>query len=180
MLEHGADGNVKNNKGQVPADLCKNSKEIRQMLGQEDQSSAIQDNNSQNSSFVPNYLRHPQVNYEVDLRGVETAEDRSNVSVVSSKQLNEDRNREQKQLQSFKILKIRVAGDSNDADFIEIDLPSSKWNYESLVQVMCQELNFDTNVKTVDRIRKLPNTRLRRDVEVQRLEDYSELELVIA
>ncbi len=32
----------------------------------------------------------------------------------------------------------------------------------------------------IERIRKLPNTRLRRDVEVQRLANYEELELVLS
>ena len=30
----------------------------------------------------------------------------------------------------------------------------------------------------VDRIRKLPNTKLRRDIDVQRLENYTELEIL--
>ena len=42
--------------------------------------------------------------------------------------------------------------------------------------LMCKELGV--NSATVERIRKLPNTKLRRDVEVRRLENYTELELV--
>ena len=41
---------------------------------------------------------------------------------------------------------------------------------------MCKEIGV--NPHTVERIRKLPNTKLRRDVEVHRLENYTELELV--
>ena len=42
--------------------------------------------------------------------------------------------------------------------------------------LMCKEIGV--NSATVERIRKLPNTKLRRDVEVRRLENYTELELV--
>ena len=42
---------------------------------------------------------------------------------------------------------------------------------------MCQELGVNND--TVERIRKLPDTKLRRDVEVRRLEDYAKLELVL-
>ena len=34
-------------------------------------------------------------------------------------------------------------------------------------------------LKIVEKLRKLPNTKLRRDIEVQRLENYAELELVM-
>ena len=45
-----------------------------------------------------------------------------------------------------------------------------------LQDLMCKELGV--NSAAVERIRKLPNTKLRRDVEVRRLENYTELELV--
>ena len=42
---------------------------------------------------------------------------------------------------------------------------------------MCHELGV--NSAQVERIRKLPNTRLRRDIEICRLQNYAELELVL-
>merc|ERR1712150_60572 len=74
------------------------------------------------------------------------------------------------------ILKIRVA-DSIDRDFIEIDIEDNQLNYQSLTDVMCHELGV--NSAQVERIRKLPNTRLRRDIEICRLQNYAELELVL-
>ena len=47
----------------------------------------------------------------------------------------------------------------------------------SFQDLMCQELGVNSD--TVERIRKLPDTKLRRDVEVRRLEDYAKLELVL-
>ena len=47
----------------------------------------------------------------------------------------------------------------------------------SFQNLMCQELGVNSD--TVERIRKLPDTKLRRDVEVRRLEDYAKLELVL-
>ena len=74
------------------------------------------------------------------------------------------------------ILKIRVANTS-DPDFIEIDLPRRKLKLHSLIVALCEELEVQT--KMVEKVRKLPNTRMRRDIEVRRLQDYDELELVL-
>ena len=48
-------------------------------------------------------------------------------------------------------------------------------NYSGLKQIMCEELNIP--MENVRRIIKLPNTILRRDVEVQRMINYTEIEL---
>ena len=74
------------------------------------------------------------------------------------------------------ILKIRVANTS-DPDFIEIDLPRRKLKLHSLIVALCEELEVQT--KMVEKVRKMPNTRMRRDIEVRRLQDYDELELVL-
>ena len=68
-----------------------------------------------------------------------------------------------------------------DPDFIEIDLPETQWTYQDLMSVMLNELCLEEQPEshTIERIRKLPNTRLRRDIEVQRLVDYTELELIL-
>ncbi len=46
-----------------------------------------------------------------------------------------------------------------------------------LVHVICEE--FSVEPAAIVKIRKLPNTKLRRDAEVQRLTDYQELEIEI-
>ena len=74
------------------------------------------------------------------------------------------------------ILKVRVAG-SDDPDYIEIDLPGDSLTLESLVLTASTELEIEAG--QVERVRRMPNTRLRRDKEVARLPDYQEIELVV-
>ena len=64
-----------------------------------------------------------------------------------------------------------------DRDFIEIDVPINELSFRNLVEIICDELSVDP--KTIVKLRKLPNTKLRRDIEVQRLEDYQELEVEV-
>ena len=64
-----------------------------------------------------------------------------------------------------------------DRDFIEIDVPVNELSFRNLVEIICDELSVDP--KTIVKLRKLPNTKLRRDIEVQRLEDYQELEVEV-
>lgn len=73
------------------------------------------------------------------------------------------------------VLKVRIAG-SNDPDYIEVEIPRWKLTYSILLQVCCEEL--DILQSHVERIRKLPNTRLRKDSDVRRLTDFQCLELV--
>ncbi|XP_076057985.1 ankyrin repeat domain-containing protein 40-like isoform X2 [Oratosquilla oratoria] len=73
------------------------------------------------------------------------------------------------------ILKIRVASD--DPDFIEVDLKRAELTYGYLLTVCSRELAI--NAQHVERIRKLPNTRLRNDKDVKRLKDFEELEVVL-
>lgn len=54
---------------------------------------------------------------------------------------------------------------------------SLQLSFRKLVEVFAEE--FSINPKSIIKIRKLPNTKLRRDVEVYRLEDYQELEAEI-
>ena len=74
------------------------------------------------------------------------------------------------------VLKVRVAG-SEDPDYIEVEMPRDTLTLEFLIVVAAEELEVDTS--QVERVRKMPNTRLRRDKEVGRLPDYQQLELVL-
>lgn len=73
------------------------------------------------------------------------------------------------------VLKIRIA-EIADPDFIEIELPRSNLTYQGLVQICCQELGIDPN--EIVKLRKLPNTRLRKDEDIQRLQNFQEIEVV--
>jgi len=70
------------------------------------------------------------------------------------------------------VLKLRVAY-STDKDFIEAEINRSELTYAILLEVCCSELGL--NSKYVERLRKLPNTWLRKDKDVQRLKDFQVL-----
>uniref|UniRef100_A0A8C9LAX5 Ankyrin repeat domain 40 n=1 Tax=Pavo cristatus TaxID=9049 RepID=A0A8C9LAX5_PAVCR len=74
------------------------------------------------------------------------------------------------------VLKVRVQN-LRDDDFIEIELDRQELTYQDLLRVSCCELGV--NPQHVERIRKLPNTVLRKDKDVARLQDFQELELVL-
>ncbi|XP_075417737.1 ankyrin repeat domain-containing protein 40 [Tenrec ecaudatus] len=76
------------------------------------------------------------------------------------------------------VLKVRVQNPSlRENDFIEIELDRQELTYQELLRVSCCELGV--NPDQVEKIRKLPNTLLRKDKDVARLQDFQELELVL-
>merc|ERR1719189_1686546 len=62
-----------------------------------------------------------------------------------------------------KILKVRSA-ESDDPDYIEIEVPGGCLTLDNLILVAATELGLKAGL--VERVRKMPNTRLRRDKEV--------------
>lgn len=74
------------------------------------------------------------------------------------------------------VLKIRLAN-SDERDFLEVELDRSNWCFESLLNLMCRELVVDRRL--VQKVRKLPDTIVRKDKDVRRLRDFQELELVL-
>ncbi|KAH0501124.1 Ankyrin repeat domain-containing protein 40 [Microtus ochrogaster] len=62
-------------------------------------------------------------------------------------------------------------------DFIEIELHRQELSYQNLLHVSCCELGI--HPEKVEKIRKLPNTLLRKDKDIQRLQDFQELELLV-
>jgi len=75
-----------------------------------------------------------------------------------------------------RVLKVRVAN-SDEKDFIEIDIPR-QIAFDELVTLMRSELAVDDKA-VLQKVRKLPDTIVRNDRDVQRLRDYQELELVL-
>ncbi|XP_010213939.1 PREDICTED: ankyrin repeat domain-containing protein 40, partial [Tinamus guttatus] len=76
------------------------------------------------------------------------------------------------------VLKVRIQNLSlRENDFIEIELDRQELTYKELLRVSCCELGV--NPEHVEKIRKLPNTVLRKDKDVARLQDFQELELVL-
>lgn len=74
------------------------------------------------------------------------------------------------------VLKARIANHA-EQDFIEVELLHTQKTFNSLVEILCAELSVDSTA--VIKVRKLPNTILRKDKDVIRLTDYQEIELVL-
>ncbi|XP_058903230.1 putative ANKRD40 C-terminal-like protein isoform X1 [Kogia breviceps] len=62
-------------------------------------------------------------------------------------------------------------------DFIEVELDRQEMTYQNLLKVSCCELGI--NPEQVEKIRKLPNTLLRKDKDILRLRDFQEVELIL-
>lgn len=71
---------------------------------------------------------------------------------------------------------MRVAN-STEQDFIEIEIEKTRLNFDYVLSTICRELSV--NPSTVHKLRKLPNTIVRKDKDVHRLVDFQELELVL-
>ncbi|XP_077415338.1 ankyrin repeat domain-containing protein 40 [Vanacampus margaritifer] len=76
------------------------------------------------------------------------------------------------------VLKVRIQNpNARENDFIEVELDRQELTYRSLLRVCCREL--DISAEHVEKIRKLPNTMLRKDKDIARLQDFQELEVVL-
>ncbi|XP_028628106.1 putative ANKRD40 C-terminal-like protein [Grammomys surdaster] len=73
-------------------------------------------------------------------------------------------------------LEVRIQ-DSKENDFIEIELHRQELSYQNLLRVSCSELGILP--EQVEKIRKLPNTLLRKDKDIQRLQDFQEIEVLL-
>ncbi|KAH9490037.1 Ankyrin repeat domain-containing protein 40 [Bulinus truncatus] len=169
LLEKGADKSVLNNEGLTPDQLTSND-EIRLMLGASPETPV----KHVELPITANYLANPPFPYS----SKETDSDFTNntlsntsnslegtVKIKSLDYPNEEL-----------VLKARIAN-SDEKDFIEIELGLSSLNFTSLLNLMCAELGVDK--KLVAKIRKLPDTIIRKDKDIKRLRNYQELELVL-
>ncbi|XP_078257639.1 ankyrin repeat domain-containing protein 40 isoform X4 [Rhinoraja longicauda] len=75
------------------------------------------------------------------------------------------------------VLKVRLHSTGSEADFIEVELDRGCLTYQALLSLASHELGVSP--EHVERIRKLPNTLLRKDKDVRRLQHFQELELVL-
>lgn len=73
------------------------------------------------------------------------------------------------------VLKVRIA-DQSHTDFIEVELDMEGRTMDSLLNLLCTELQLSKD--SIAKIRKLPNTILRKDKDVKRLIDFQEIEVV--
>ncbi|XP_073996847.1 ankyrin repeat domain-containing protein 40-like isoform X2 [Rhodnius prolixus] len=158
LLDHGADPTIVTENGETPLNLASNP-DIRELLGGDMNGTA----NESTLPITPNYIKNPPLN---------TKEDYSHWGNGS---LHRRQPPTQDTVEEL-VLKVRVAN-GGDPDFIEIELPRTELTYYSLLRVCCEELGL--NASQVVRIRKLPNTMLRKDKDVQRLIQMQEIEVVV-
>lgn len=170
LLAQGADKTIQNAEKQVAAQLT-NTAEIRVIL---DYTGSTAD--GQTLDITPNYIQYPPFPYNNDQLSVE--------SHISLHNQHNGQSFDSCQLPASSppidpdelVLKARVAH-SLDKDFIEVELNRTKLTYDALMLLLTKELNVDRHV--VHKIRKLPNTIVRKDKDVKRLQDYQEIELVL-
>jgi len=187
LCNHGADKNIATNKGEVAAQLTSEGV-IKVLLNAQASKLAplppvpTKEKEASKLPITPNYIKNPPVGYQVDLA------DKSQPAVVEKKAKLDVGEIQQRRIstaavkqvsaqhQHEVILKVRIAGDL-DPDYLEMELPRDALTLEYLTVAACEEL--DIKAGQVERVRKMPNTKLRRDREVARLEDYQEIELVL-
>ncbi|XP_047470060.1 ankyrin repeat domain-containing protein 40-like isoform X1 [Penaeus chinensis] len=199
LLANGADPKMTNNQSQTPAQLATNP-HILQLLGTDSASPEGTTSSSESLPITPSYMAHPppinqtgrstnsppskpltngitEVNGYPGSGSLPPNSNPSTSSCVPRPGMNPPQAQDLTHSKPKElVLKVRVAN-TDDPDFIEIDFPLTHMNFSQLLTVCCKELAV--NPQMVERIRKLPNTRLRNDKDVRRLENFTELELVI-
>jgi len=196
LCNHGADKSVPTNKGEMAADLTSEGVIKVLLNAQASKLAAVPSQPVKATAKVsparshqveeplaitPNYIRHPVLGYEVDIpdrvdKKPKIDTDTAPVPRPVVQQQTPVRRVVTQPLNKELILRIRVAN-RPDPDYIEIELPSSGLTLENLTVTACNELGVQTS--QVARVRKMPDTRLRRDKEVARLQDYQQVELVL-
>jgi len=180
LCNHGADKSISTNKGELPAQLTSEGV-IKVLLSANLNKAATPKivKKEDNLAITPNYIRSPPLGYKVDTGNREQAAvQEKRPRIEQAKQTPQRRQVAQApaaQPQEL-ILKVRVA-DAEDPDYIEVEMPGDSLTLEYLAVVAAEELGVETS--QVERIRKMPNTKLRRDKEVARMTDYQEVELVM-
>eukprot|EP00127_Corallochytrium_limacisporum_P004680 Clim_evm34s172 gene=Clim_evmTU34s172 len=192
LMVNGADKTLKNQRGETASALVKSEKTAK-ILGEP---SVPEDQGSGNASFTPNYVRHPEFFYGPDgPERNEAAVNRENPPVrKKSVTIDESCNTaevptqdaaaastnssgsvaEGSSTQGPLVLKVRL-GNCEDDDFFEMEV--GERTYHGLVTACSEELEIQPS--TVWRIRKLPNVIIRKDRDVERLQENQEVEVIL-
>ena len=76
------------------------------------------------------------------------------------------------------VVKVRIEGHP-DPDFIEVELPRGPGlDFQLLLDILSEELGVPKNL--ISKVRKRPDTILRKDRDLMRLRDFAELEIVVS
>nr|CAD7203573.1 unnamed protein product [Timema douglasi] len=167
LLANGADLSLTTTKGETAASLC-TSAEVYKLLNP---NADVPPELGPSLPITPGYLRYPPLNSKVQSSGKTTLQ--TTDVPLSPSSLKPTGGCVVDEL----VLKVRVAH-SGDPDFIEVELPRQELTFSRLLRVCCEELGVNAN--QVFRIRKLPDTLVRKDKDVQRFCNFQELELVVA
>lgn len=73
------------------------------------------------------------------------------------------------------VVKIRTAG--RNEDYIEIEVTDDHMTYEGLKSKCCLELGVEYN--NVERMRKMPDVKLRSDADISRFNRFESIEIVL-
>ncbi|XP_013381855.1 ankyrin repeat domain-containing protein 40 [Lingula anatina] len=169
LLNHGADKEIKTNKGETAAQLSENPNVVK-MLGGEPSQVSIKNE----LPITPNYIANPVFPYATppEQRPPSRQSHNQQHQPSSTRDLPVTNGPVDNEL----VLKVRVAY-TDEKDFIEVELEESNLTYESLMELMCKELKVQREL--VHKIRKMPDTIVRKDKDVKRLKNFQELELVL-
>ncbi|ELT88914.1 hypothetical protein CAPTEDRAFT_149917 [Capitella teleta] len=181
-MSQGAKTTLKDNNGLVPADVAANDK-VKTLLGGElNGSDAAPAAAKDDIAFTPNYLMHPPFPYASVPTAPRPMEPPNLMSMKLGDHLQSSRLPAMSPYASGVtdldelVIKIRIAN-SAERDFIEVELDRKRLTYENLMTTMCSELQVNRTL--VHKIRKLPDTIVRKDKDVKRFHDFQDLELVL-
>lgn len=185
LLDHSANPGKPNKKGEVPADIAKDFECAALLLrgGHEYGGPTKNTPPVLQLPIVPNYLRHPELNHKVRIGQSslsssampDVANPLPDIAAVLVPEVKP------------RILKVRIRPDDRkgrgqdlpEEDFYEVDVPEDQLKMGSICNFLERELPGMMKAEDVAYLRKLPNTRLRRDVELRRMSDYQEIEVVL-
>ena len=185
LVQEGADTTLLTKKGETAAQLS-SSTSIKQILGEEGNIGLSTVNET--LPIVPNYLRNPEFFYAAKEQsgrlshreqGISNNQELSLANGQQGVNVNSSSNSYSScaaQPGEEIVLKLRIA-DTDEKDFIEVDLSRRNLSFQTLEKVCCEELGIEA--KNIKKIRKLPNTIVRNDKDMTRLLPFQELEVVL-
>lgn len=186
LVQEGADTTLLTKKGETAAQLSSNSS-VKQILGEQGNIGLSTGNDT--LPIVPNYLRNPEFFYAAKDESGRLSHREQGISTTNNQELSLVNGQQQGVNTSSNsysscaaqpgeeiVLKLRIA-DTDEKDFIEVDLHRRNLTFQTLEKVCCEELSIEA--KNIKKIRKLPNTIVRNDKDMTRLLPFQELEVVL-
>ncbi|KAK2588923.1 hypothetical protein KPH14_001779 [Odynerus spinipes] len=159
LLKHGADKRMRTQNGDTAAHLCSNQ-QILKLLNSDIQQNT---NGPMMHQFMPKYMKNELCPTNVDAV--------NHSGVINTHYESKNNNHLQDEL----VVKLRIAN-APDPDFVEVELPMNDLTYQTLVHTCCDE--FGLCAHQILKLRKLPNTKLRKDKDVKRLQHFQEIEII--